>query len=336
MAAWACSQCTFENPPTSTFCEVCGNSASSTGEGGGAGYNQAPAALAASSAPSAPPAPQEPLVVYDANELARCAWLASEALRSEARAAELEGAGHTAEALFHHRKAAAKLSEAAAACPDQHPDKPKLDEHATDIQLRMVYLESLGTAPPSLPLDEHVGELELSMDLSCAEAPVVDDVAGLVARSGASGSTSTLTEDGYKLVAALKSSDEMRIFVGRLLQAEGRHVLADGEAELEGCLKQVQSLAGLQETLQRAPGVELVLDPKKDKLELAMDLEKEARRFESLGMNDRAVDMYNRSSAILGFVIKRDPRMENAKIKQMVEGRNEALQLKAAQLTMQK
>lgn len=282
-----------------------------------------------------------PVIVYDAKELARCAWLVGEAVRIEARAADLERSGSIAEALFHHRRATTKLSEAADACPDQHPDKALLEDHAADIQLRMVYLESLGATLPSLPLDEHVGTLSLTMDLSCAEAPVVEDVADLVARSGASGSTADLTETGYQLVAALRSTADMKAFIWRLIEADGRQVRAGAESELDvlvsqfSVVHQAHSLAHLQEAISRAVWAELVLDPKKDKLVLAMDLEKEALRFENLGLKEQAVDWYGRSSAILQFVIKHDKRMANEKVKQMVVGRSDSLQVKIAALKMQ-
>lgn len=275
--------------------------------------------------------------VYDAEELAKTASLVVEALRIEARAADLDRAGSSPEAVLHHRRASTKIVEAAAACPDGHPDKARLEEHATDLQLRMVYLESLGASPPTLPLDEHVGDLELAMDLSLARAPE-EGISGLIARTGASGSASAITEEGYQLVAALRINDEMKLFIGRILESMGRRIRPGAEAELEGVVpdfsgvRRVQSLERLFEALLRVPWVELVLDPSKDKLELAMDLEKDARRLEGMGLNEQAVDMYSRSVAILQFVIKHDKRMENEKVKGMVTKRFEDLQSRLGQL----
>jgi len=351
MATWACDRCTLENPAEQAYCEVCGAVKP------GAGYAPmaacapmapsapAPSAPSAASesalpAPSAPSAPMVPVIVYDAKELARCAWLVQEAVRLEARGADLERSASIAEALFHHRLAITKLSEAADACPDQHPDKALLEDHAADIQLRTVYLESLGAALPILPLDEHVGTLSLTMDLSCAEASVLEDVADLVARSGASGSTADLTESGYQLVAALRSTADIKAFICRLIAADGRQVRAGADSELDALanqfsdVHQTHSLAHLQEAISRAVWVELILDPKKDKLVLAMDLQKEAERFESLGLKEQAVEMYGRSSAILQFVVKHDQRIANEKVKQMVVGRNDTLQVKIAALKM--
>lgn len=312
---WSCPRCTFDNSASSTSCEVCG----------------AERPLRAS------PVGVEPVCVYNAEELSKCASLVAEALRIESRAADLDRAGSVAEALLHHRRASIKFLEAAASCPDKHPDKSKLDEHSTDIQLRMVYLESLGASPPTLPLDEHVGGLELTMDLSVARAPA-EDISGLIAQTGASGGASAITEEGYQLVAALKSNDEMKVFIGRILESCGRRIRPGAEAELEELVpdfsgvRQVQTLASLEDVLLRAPWTELILDPSKDKLELAMDLEKEARRLDGMGLKPQAVDMYSRSIAILQFVVKHDKRMQNEKVKDMITKRLEDLQSRANQL----
>jgi len=272
----------------------------------------------------------------------RCAWLAAEALRLEARAAELDRRGNaSAEALFHHRRAAAKLVEAATLCPEGHPDAAMLRDHAQDVATRAIYLESLGGAPAELPLEDHVGEppMLVGLDLSAAEAvvpPPEEEVAALVARSGISGASATLTEEGFSLVAALRSDVEMRVYALRLLDAAWMRPKGGEEAEAaqlglsslavrfsgEG---DARGLRELRDELRRAPWAELKLDPQQDRLQVAVALEKEARELEADGRGPEALVIYERSLAVLQLVFKFDARMKNPRIKEMVRKRMEEL-----------
>lgn len=269
----------------------------------------------------------------------QCAWLVAEALKIEARAVEFDRAGSSSEAILHHRRATVKLEEAASSCPEEHPDRDKLSDLSQDIQLRMVYLEGLGGQQPTLPVEEHVVDPELIMDLSCAEAPT-EDVAGLVAKAGISAHTAPLTEEGYQLVAALKSDADMKVLIIRLIHEGGRTVQAANQPQLDAFVskfigvRQVQSLAALRDAILRQIWVEVTLDPKRDKLELAMSLQAEANRFDSLAMKEQAVEMFSRSSAILKFIIGNDRRMTNAKVKEMVEKRLEDIEVRAAELSL--
>ena len=291
MASWACSRCTFlhEGQEASrSACAMCG------AHRGAASPTSACAAAAAGAAPPQPalaapaqPAPPEPSE--------RCRWLAAEGLRLEARAAASELRGcRAAEAGFQHRLAAAKVAEAAALCPEGHPDGLALVRYAREIASREVYLDSLGEAPISIPLEDYVGpaeELALRMDLS-AGPPQEEEIRELLARGGASGETVELSEAGFQLVAALCRPDELARYARRTLEADGRQ-LRQGAAEsaLAAAAAPARSLVELQGALRSSPLVELSVDPGRDKLELAVLFEQEARRLEGEARRSEAADM---------------------------------------------
>ncbi|CAK0836641.1 unnamed protein product, partial [Prorocentrum cordatum] len=258
----------------------------------------------------------------------KCAWLAAEGLRLEARAAELDRAGSATEATFQHQRAAAKLAEAAALCPGDHPDGPTLSAFSAQVSLRAVYLQSLGGGTAGAPLEDHVGEVpSLAMDLSSAEQPAEETVPTLLARGGASGATAPLTEEGYQLVLALGSGEQTKAFVLRVLDAGGRRPRAGAEAQLDAFASgsAPPSLADLREAMQVAGWVELSLDPSKDKMEVAVQLEQEAKALDERGLAEEAAQMYDRSLAVFRFVHKYDPRTKNPKIKDMVGKRIDEL-----------
>jgi len=273
-------------------------------------------------------------VTADSEALARCAWLAAEALQIEGRAKELDRGGGSAEACLHYRRCIARLAEAIAMCPAGHPDRPTLEDHVQDLSLRTVYLESLGGSLATSPVEEHIEDVILTMDLSSAPRPPEEEIpALLVAGMGtkASASTAPLTEDGYVLIAALRSDVEMEVFVRRVLMADGHKVQEGAEAELAAFLprysgmESVQSFARLQQELQDVSWVELSLDPNKDRLQQAVDIENEAQSLESRGRKLAAQKMYMRAAVMFQQFLKQDARGQNPKVKEMVEQRIKAV-----------
>eukprot|EP00930_Biecheleria_cincta_P037146 TRINITY_DN25489_c0_g1_i1.p1 TRINITY_DN25489_c0_g1~~TRINITY_DN25489_c0_g1_i1.p1 ORF type:complete len:316 (-),score=91.67 TRINITY_DN25489_c0_g1_i1:418-1338(-) len=264
----------------------------------------------------------------------RWSWLAAEGAKAEEKAAELDSQGQSAQAALFHLRAASKFKEAAELCPEQS-DRTALEEHAADISARAIYLESLGGMPPSLPLEDHVGDLTLSLDLSAAEAPQGEEVSGLLARSGVTGSSAELSDEGFQIVSALKNQDEMQTFLRRLLAADWRQVRADDASELE-FVAFVQNLANagepcsglcasIKEQLRKFSWVELNLGPEQDRLQVAVAMEKEARDLEAAGKAAQAIETLRQSVAVFELVYKFDPRSKNPKIKDMVGSRIEEL-----------
>merc|ERR1719401_3211046 len=60
-----------------------------------------------------------------------------------------------------YRQAAERLGKAAAACPEENPDRAIISCHADEILVRVAYLESLGGDPATTPLEEHIGIVTL-------------------------------------------------------------------------------------------------------------------------------------------------------------------------------
>eukprot|EP00927_Polykrikos_kofoidii_P069666 TRINITY_DN65230_c0_g1_i1.p1 TRINITY_DN65230_c0_g1~~TRINITY_DN65230_c0_g1_i1.p1 ORF type:complete len:294 (+),score=70.71 TRINITY_DN65230_c0_g1_i1:60-884(+) len=271
--------------------------------------------------------------------MATPAWLAKEALRLEEHAGGLERSGNVAEALLQYRRAVVKLTEASALCGQGDSDRVALEEHAQEVSLRMVYLESLQGGPATIPIDDHIGPLEVVMDLAIAVPnPADEDVSKLVARSGVSGSQATLDEAGYQLVAALRSNSEMGVFVGRVLDLDGRGIKGGGEAELSAFLPRysgteaVQSYAALRDELRLARWVA----PKvgKDKMDGAVALEKQAREFDAAHRKEDAVLKYADAIQMFQYVCKYDDRAKNPKIKDMLSKRIEELQVRMAEIKL--
>lgn len=90
------------------------------------------------------------------------AELAHEASGIEQVAIELDRAGDAEQAVAIYQQAAERLARAAAACPEGNPDKPLLARHAGEVLGRVVYLESLGGAPATAPVEAHIGNMTLS------------------------------------------------------------------------------------------------------------------------------------------------------------------------------
>lgn len=85
-----------------------------------------------------------------------------------AKAAEqLAGAassGNLAKAALLYRRAASKLDEATDICPDGHPNRLALEEHAAEINVRVIYLESLHGCVATIAVEDHIGEIHLERE----------------------------------------------------------------------------------------------------------------------------------------------------------------------------
>jgi len=266
----------------------------------------------------------------------RCARLVAEGLQLEAKAAELDRAGSGAEAAFYHGRASAKLAEASELCPEGHPDRQALSDLVQDLSLRIIYLESLAGAPSTTPLEDHVAECSVIMDLSAASDP--DDhpqasIIELLIKSGVSGSTAELSDLGWRLVAALQKPAELRVFVARVLAADGRRRTENAtDADVDKCAQAAASYAALFKALRIAPWVELDIDEKADRIDVANRYQEEGVKLETSGELQAAALLYSRAQALFAFLLNNDPRAKYPKVKEMMEQRVVALTTKVKEL----
>lgn len=277
---------------------------------------------------------------------ARCSWLVAEALQAQGRAAEFDRNGSIAEAVLYHQRSLSKLHEAAEACGPQHPDQQTILDFAGDISLRAVYLESLGGAPASVPLEDHLvceGFLESLAVLNIATAvqPVEQDVSTLVALSGVSGATSEFSEAGLQSVRALRSPEELEVYCRRLLDADWRQLRQqDGASELSALARRCcegtapTNFEALRETLRNAQWVDIRIAPGQDRLEVAMALEKEAKAFDAQGEAKRAEAIigYRRAAAVMQLVLRFDAKAKNPRVRDMLTARLNELEGRASEL----
>jgi len=281
-------------------------------------------------------------------DFARCCWLIAEAIGLEVQAATKDRLSSIAEAAEQHRLAAAKLAHALEACPREHPDWLVLEDYTQCVSTRAVYLASLGGGPAALPLEDHVSEVPTELVQLAAAAPsrevvsmvcsatlATTEAAPLIDLSSVSGKSAALTEEGYRLVAALKSVEDMRCYVARVLEADWRRVGPSGATALDDLIRRFSgigpsgSLEVLRSDLRFAPWIELNLDPSKDRMDVAVALEKEARELDERGRYAEALQMYTRAVLVFQLLFKFDARSKNPKIKDMIGKRMEELTSRA-------
>lgn len=88
--------------------------------------------------------------------------LASELAKTAEDFASSVASDSSGNAVILYKKAIAKLSEAAAICPENHDNKDNLENHIAEIEVRIMYLESLDGLPPTVAVEDHIGKLSLS------------------------------------------------------------------------------------------------------------------------------------------------------------------------------
>mmetsp|Transcript_33214 Transcript_33214/g.72469 ORF Transcript_33214/g.72469 Transcript_33214/m.72469 type:complete len:271 (-) Transcript_33214:199-1011(-) len=109
-------------------------------------------------------------------ETSRCVEITLDAADIENDAMKLDRGGKPTEAIERYRLAAAGLREASAACGEGHPDRPVLEAHALELEQRIDYLRSLNDAPATVPLEEHIHGVQLSMGDSTSPSALTDSL----------------------------------------------------------------------------------------------------------------------------------------------------------------
>ncbi|CAE8712918.1 unnamed protein product, partial [Polarella glacialis] len=66
-------------------------------------------------------------------------------------------------ALESYQQALLGIAEAAAACPQWHPDRMVLEEHLAQVETRMDYLQGLQGAAATIPCDRHMAPKQLTV-----------------------------------------------------------------------------------------------------------------------------------------------------------------------------
>lgn len=102
------------------------------------------------------------------------------AITLEASGIENEGMLHDKEGRVHkavncYGLAAARLGDAVEACPEGHPDFVVLQRHAAEVRNRATYLSGLNGIPATVPLEEHIHGVQLTLGVvqpGCATAGV--------------------------------------------------------------------------------------------------------------------------------------------------------------------
>lgn len=199
-----------------------------------------------------------------------CLRLASEAAVIERSAMELDIQGVLASAIEEYRIAAERLHEAAAACPEGHPDGQLLQEHASEVLVRAQYLQSVEDADNVAPIHEHIHPVRLTLgcpEISCCdvhgrdggEAAMTAKVIGAAAAvSGATGLLVLGPISGATLgvAAALAATREDQAgLAARKLGAVGIHICSQAQKinEDHQICRRIASMGGaaLQSTWHR-------------------------------------------------------------------------------------
>lgn len=253
---------------------------------------------AAASCPLAPGAARK------ATELAR----AAEQLADAASAS----AGSVARAAALYRQVASKLTEAAEACPAQHPNKAALEDHVAEVSVRVIYLESLNGAPVTVALEDHIGELELLM---AHEGGTQEQAEAATSRPSQGATAIAASASG--LATPARGPPMSRPAVPGLADSPaGGHRGAE-PSTVDGTTPAVMTPA------------------KTDFLQEATKLESKARSMEEQGLNGPALQAYKDCLHLYHFVLRRDKRMSNPNVKQMLRDRMEDLLTRAETLKAQ-
>lgn len=93
----------------------------------------------------------------------QCVTLALEASRIERQAMRDDRGGRLHAAMLGYRRAAVALLQAVDVCPEGHPDRGALAQHAETVSFRADYLESHGNTPDRLPLEAHIRAVQLTI-----------------------------------------------------------------------------------------------------------------------------------------------------------------------------
>mmetsp|Transcript_45529 Transcript_45529/g.97614 ORF Transcript_45529/g.97614 Transcript_45529/m.97614 type:complete len:277 (+) Transcript_45529:245-1075(+) len=96
---------------------------------------------------------------------ARCAVLTYEASAMEQQAMNMDRMGqpHCPAAAEFYKATHMKLLEALNECPIDHQDRETLQEHTREVGARASYLANLNGSEPTIPLEEHIAPVTLSL-----------------------------------------------------------------------------------------------------------------------------------------------------------------------------
>lgn len=110
-------------------------------------------------------------------DTARCVEICTEASAIENQAMELDREGRADRAAEAYRRAAAQLLEAVEVCPEEHPDRQIIEQHAEEVLMRAVYLENLQGEDAEIALEDHINGVQLTMEGGLWSPPVTPTTA---------------------------------------------------------------------------------------------------------------------------------------------------------------
>jgi len=174
-----------------------------------------------------------------------CLRLAREASAVKWTAMQHDLQGEAEAAIEVYQRAVARLHDTMRACPEGHPDNEVLERHASEVSARVRYLAGLGGRPATVPLEEHILCVQLTLG-SAAPGPEdpcsPTDTAALVlgpvsgAALGVATALATTREDqagsvarrvgraGVQLYCKAREVDREHRITDRIASAGGRAV----------------------------------------------------------------------------------------------------------------
>lgn len=93
---------------------------------------------------------------------------------------ELDRAGNVSAAIAKYEECERELAAAiAAAMPAHAEDHPKLVQHRSEVMNRIVHLKSLNGRPPTIPVEDQIKAVQLSMQAASAAQAAVGSAGGV-------------------------------------------------------------------------------------------------------------------------------------------------------------
>lgn len=236
--------------------------------------------------------------------------------------------------------------EAALCCPPALPDKAMLETHVLQLEVRVMYLESLNGAPTTVPIEDHVQGMTLTLGSEGTASSTAADSADLAPASGGYTSSAPVPAAMPPSSASVpsgmpplpppsepppsSSADVATSVLPAPSELPGPKPVTGSSSisetmmsstEAESCAAASRSPASFSTALagpSTAPPAKPRGSAEVDWLKTAVEKEREAKDLDGRGMAKDALATYTDCISLYAFVLKRE---NNGNVKQTIRTR---------------
>lgn len=214
-------------------------------------------------------------------------------------------------AVVLYKKAITMLSDAVAMCSEGNCNKADIENHIANIEVRVMYLESLDGSPPTIPIEDHIGKLYLRTD-----EEEVDPSAVLSEPIPAQGETIGTGETAVRIAPTLgmeappSSVNVDSMTVPSPLESHVDSVIGSSIVELGSSQANTKDQALPESNQRRLSDTEF--------LNRAVEMEREGHELESKNCHEQALNTFTNCLEIYAILQKRE---KNPRIKEVIRSR---------------